>query len=252
MKNIQIIKVMPIIFLLFIQSSCNFERIDTSNTLQVKDSTERIDKVDIIVSDKERTKIVDINENDHSIIEVESKDFHHLAREINDKAMNKITGSMPPYTKTDTLLLIESIKSFDQAIDYDSAYQLAYANKSMVLSFLGNYIEAIHTLDYICRLNPDYAEGFVSQGFFYEKTNFIDSANAKYKEALLAYSNRINLTNKLVDKINKAFIVSLINKDEGIKEIDYLIENNPNDSYLKFQKQQLFIEFDREKFMHNR
>lgn len=175
--------------------------------------------------------------------------YDSRAVKLNNKAMNNIKYSLNPVTHKDTLLLWEAVDLFDKAISIDSMYYMAYANKAMVLNRLSNSKEALFILGVITKLKPDYAEGFSSQGFIYEKMGLADSATTKYKSAIIAYSHRIKQTNDISDKINRAFILSLIDKEKGTQEIDYLIEDNPDDKTIMFWKLQLFDEFDREKFI---
>jgi tetratricopeptide (TPR) repeat protein len=175
--------------------------------------------------------------------------YNRKAIELNDDAMSSITYSMPPLTSKDTSLLRKAIVLFNKAISIDSLYYLAYANKAMVLKHLGQNNEAIHVLSVITKLKPDYAEGFSMLGFTYEKLGNMDSAIIKYKAAIIAYSHRIELTNDVSDKVNRAFILSLIDKEKGLQEMDYLIEENPDDNTINFWKQQLFEGFDRQKYI---
>ncbi|MDY0078772.1 MAG: hypothetical protein RBR87_16000 [Bacteroidales bacterium] len=164
--------------------------------------------------------------------------------------MESIKFTISPINYKDTLTLVKAIEILDKAIMLDSLYNLAYANKALVLKRLNKEDEALLVLRDITKLRPDYAEGFAMLGFTYEKFGNLDSAFIKYKSAINAYSHRIEQTNNVSDKINRAFILSLIDKEKGLREIDYLIEENPDDETVFFWKQQLFDEFNREKFIN--
>lgn len=185
------------------------------------------------------------------IFNTENKTHHNRkAIALNDDAMSYIIYSIPPLTSEDTSLLRKAIALLNKAISIDSLYYLAYANKAMALKHLGQNNEAIQILCIITKLRPDYAEGFSNLGFSYEKRGNMDSAYIKYKSAIIAYNNRIKRSNNLSDKINRAFILSLIDKEKGWQEMDFLIEQNPDDNTIKFWKQQLFEDFDREEFIN--
>lgn len=175
--------------------------------------------------------------------------YNKKAIKLNNDAMNSITYSIPPSTSKDTSLLQKAIILLDKATGIDSLYHLPYANKAMILKHLNRNNEAIHVLSVITKLRPDYAEGFSMLGFAYEKLGNMDSANIKYKSAIIAYNRRIEQTNNVSDKVNRAFIISLINKEKGSQEMDCLMEEYPDDNTLNFWKQQLFEDFDRQKFI---
>lgn len=172
--------------------------------------------------------------------------------ELNKAAMDTIKYAVPPKTNDDSVLLRDAIVLLDKAISIDSTYYLAYANKAMILQHLNKNKEAIRVLDKITKIQPDYAEGFLSQGLIYEELGNIDSANKKYKEAIDAYNERIEKNNNIGDKINRAIILSLLNKKKGRKEFEKLIEEYPEkEEYILFWKKQLFENFNREKFIKN-
>lgn len=178
-----------------------------------------------------------------------NKKYDEKAIELNANAVEILGQIISPNNLTDTLKLRNAIDILDKSITIDSSYYLAYANKAIALSRLGQNSKALNTLNKITKLKPDYAEGFSMQGFMYEKMGNIDSANSKYEEAIVAYNYRINKANKIEDKINSAFILSLINRERGLNEIDDLIRNNPDNKTIEIWKKQLFDQFNRKDFI---
>ncbi len=256
MKRFNIKSLLLLLSIIIITVSCNSNKDNNKkeenkkNTVDVEEKRNDIAKsnepVDANMQDeKESTPI----RNDKTLISINQIRYNPKAVELNNIAMESIKYTISPINSKDTLILIKAIEMLDKAIKIDSLYNLAYANKVMVLKRLNKEKEALHVLSVITKLRPDYAEGFSMLGFTYEKLGNIDSANIKYKSAIIAYSHRIEQTNNVSDKINRAFILSLIDKGKGLQEMDYLIEENPDDETIGFWKQQLFDEFDREKFI---
>ena len=174
------------------------------------------------------------------------------AKELNKAATDTIKYAMPPMTKYDSVILRDAIILLDKAIRIDSTYYLAYANKAMILQHLNRNKEAIQVLDKITKIQTNYAEGFLSQGLIYEELGNIDSANKKYKEAINTYNKRIKKNDNIGDKLNRAFIISLLNRKKGQKEFEKLIKEHPEkEEYILLWKKQLFDNFNREKFIKN-
>lgn len=182
---------------------------------------------------------------------VENKKYNKKAIELNAVAVEILGQIIFPTNHTDTLKLRNAIDILEKSITIDSLYYLAYANKAIALSRLGQNSKALNTLNKITKLKPDYAEGFSMQGFMFEKMGDIDSANSKYKEAIVAYDSRINKAHKIEDKISKAFITSLINREKGLNEISDLIRNNPENNTIEMWKKELFDQFNRKEFIDN-
>lgn len=177
--------------------------------------------------------------------------FDKKAIKLNDEAMKKIIYARPPVTKNDTFVITDAISLLDKAISIDSTYYLAYANKATLLSCLNRMKESLAAMKAIIRIKPDYAEGYVYIGIIYEKLGLIDSAKINYNNAHVAYCQRIVNTNLIEDKINSAFVLSLVDKEKGTKEMESLIENNPENETLLYWKKRLFDRFNREEFIKN-
>lgn len=243
--------------IVFLFTSCNFNKSETVKdkrecSVDIKEQKDSNKKNNENSKSSESTQEENISIRNNKITLLEKQiEYNSVAIELNNKAMNDITYSIFPVTSKDTLLLRKSIVLLNKAISIDTMYFLAYANKAMVLRRLNKNKEALQTLRIITKLKPDYAEGFSSLGFAYEKLGSIDSANVCYKSAIIAYNKRIQQTNNINDKLSSAFILSLIDKEKGLQQMDYLIDDNPDNESIVFWKQQLFDDFDREKFISN-
>ncbi len=154
-----------------------------------------------------------------------------------------------PITVSDTLKLKKALFFLDKALDINANNTSAFTNKIEILRLLGRYKEVLKILDKRTNIVPNFAEGFSYQGFIYERLGHIDSANIKYNQAILAYTKRFDKEGKIDDKIQRAFILSLIDKEEGLLEIESLINKHPNNKRLVMMKELLFDNFDRRGFI---
>lgn len=180
------------------------------------------------------------------------KKYDSKVIDLNKEALDTIKYATPPMTNDDSVILQDAIILLDKAISIDSSYHVAYANKAMILQHLNKKKEAIQLLDKITKIQPDYAEGFFSQGLIYEEIGNLDSAKIKYKESINAYNKKIEKKNNIRDKLNRAFIMSLLNKKKGRKEFEKLIKEYPKkEEDILFWKRQLLDNFNREKFIKN-
>lgn len=175
--------------------------------------------------------------------------FNKKAIELNNIAIKKIKFITSPLDSQDSLKLKEAVILFSRAISIDSIYYLAYANKAITECKLGKREEALKILNRISKFDSNYAEGFYIAGFIYEEMGSLDSANLKYKKSIRAYTRRIRKTNNINDMIGKAFILSLIDKEKGLDQINLLIRRYPQNKMIKMWKQKLFEHFDRKKFI---
>jgi tetratricopeptide (TPR) repeat protein len=144
----------------------------------------------------------------------------------------------------------EAIKLLDKAIRIDSTYHMAYANKAATLSKLGKHIEAIQLYKYIVEtIYPGYLEIYPMLGMLHEKMGKDSIAKEYYQMAILKYSDRINDKKDILDMINKAHIIYILNKQKGLNEIDSLIIAYPTNDELPLYKEYLFIGYDHKKYL---
>jgi Tfp pilus assembly protein PilF len=156
-----------------------------------------------------------------------------------------------PLSKDDSADLLLAMNLLNKAIEEDSLYYSAYLNRAKAYSLLNQYDKSFRDYRVIERIKPDMAETYTLQGFLYEKLGKNDLANQKYYEAIRVYDKLINNADKIDDRINRAFILSLVNKEKGDSEIEKLIEEYPNDTNLLFWKEKLFEDFDREEYINS-
>ena len=244
------IKNLLLLLFIIIAASCNSNKGNNKKEENNNKYTYNIEKKcnDVIKNNKSVDENLVDEKNSFSR---NQKKHNPKAIELNNIAMESVKYIISPTNSKDTLILAKAIEILDQAIKIDSLYNLAFTNKAVVLKRLNKEKEALQVLRIITKRKPNYAEGFSMLGFTYEKLGNIDSANIQYKSAIIAYSYRIKNTDNINDKINRAFIMSLIDREKGLCEINHLIKNLPEDKTIAFYKLQLFDEFDREEFIRN-
>lgn len=142
----------------------------------------------------------------------------------------------------------EAIKILDKAIRLDPRYHVAYANKADILSILGKYDEAINLYEHIVEnIKSDYIEIYSVLGMHYEKTGKDSLAREYYEKAITKYTERIEEKNDIIDMVNKAHLVYILDKEKGLNEIDSLIEVYPNNDELPMYKEYMFLSYNHQK-----
>jgi tetratricopeptide (TPR) repeat protein len=143
---------------------------------------------------------------------------------------------------------LKAISLLDKAIEIDSSFHTAYASKADVLCKLGKHNEAIDLYNYIVTyIKPEYPEIYSMLGMLYEKIGNEPKAYEFYEIAIRQYSDRIRINGNILDMVNKAFINYIIDKNEGLKEIDSLILAYPNNIELPMYKEYMFLQYDHQK-----
>ena len=77
-----------------------------------------------------------------------------------------------------------AIKNFDQAIRLDPGYAIAYGNRGIAYSKLGNYKKAIDDYNQAIKLYPNYAKAYFNRGFTYSKLDNDQQALSDYTMAI--------------------------------------------------------------------
>jgi tetratricopeptide (TPR) repeat protein len=145
---------------------------------------------------------------------------------------------------------LKAIKILDKAIGLDTTYHMAYAHKADVLSKLGKYYEAIDLYKHIVEnIKPDYLEIYPALGIHYEKIGKDSIAREFYEKAIHKYSERINKNGGIIDMVNRAHIIYILDKEKGLKEIDSLIKIYPTHMELQMYKEYMFLGYDHHKVL---
>lgn len=171
---------------------------------------------------------------------------------LNNQAMEIFNQTIfKPLVESESKLN-EALFLLDKAISIDSNYLLAYNNKVNVELKLGNYNAALKTLDKIYEIDNN-AETISLQGFIYEKTGQLDSANKKYIQAMKMYENQINQNPELVEpKVARAFMLIFTeNENVALIEINNLLKQYPNNESA-IMMEQTIRHFHRESFINDR
>lgn len=182
----------------------------------------------------------------------EQKKVNPEAILLNNQAMEIFNQTIfKPLSESENKLN-EALFLLNKAISLDSNYLLAYNNKVNVELKLGNYNAALKTLDKIYELDNN-AETISLQGFIYEKTGQLDSANKKYIQAMEMYENQINQNPELVElKAARAFMLIFTeNEKVALIEINNLLKQYPNNESA-IMMEQTIRHFHRESFINDR
>jgi tetratricopeptide (TPR) repeat protein len=154
-----------------------------------------------------------------------------------------------PHFKEDSLKLYYALRYIEVAIAKNPNNASAYNSKINVYVALKEYKKAIQSINSLFSIKGESAGGLMFKGMLYEMLQTKDSATIAYKKALQKYNEKINETNNLNDKVNKAVLLCLIEeKEKGLKEINNIIKENPNNNYAVQMKEQIIENFDKTKF----
>ncbi len=170
---------------------------------------------------------------------------------LNNKAISFI-GKVSSFNgdSLNNLLYDSALIYYNQAIELDSLYLMAYTNKARVLQRRGLLEPALEILYKVQTIRPNFAEVIMGQGFLYEKMGSLELADKKYREALEAFENRLE-DDPENDKAQSdiAFLyIFLENENIAIDEIQSFIRKNPESEQLKMTEG-IINNFDREKFI---
>lgn len=170
--------------------------------------------------------------------------FSKKAIELNNKAILLINnGNETDYMKALDLL--------NKAINIDSTYYMAYSNKITVLIRLKEYDKAIKTCKYlVTNIKQDYPEAFTILGILYDKLNKKKNAEHYYKKAIKAYTKRINSKEEILDMINKAHLIYIMDNKRGLNEIDSLINAYPSNDELLMYRKHLFTDYNHQEALN--
>lgn len=144
----------------------------------------------------------------------------------------------------------KSMNLLNAAIEIDSSYERAYSNKSTILISLGDYSEALKTLDRILTMKPTLAELKTLKGLILEKTGENDKALITYKEVLNIYSDRLAKdsanVNLLLDRALIYFFAE--GNDRGVKEFKKIQSLYPSNSEVQ-SRAEMFMRFNRKEYI---
>lgn len=142
----------------------------------------------------------------------------------------------------------EAIKLLDSAINIDSMYYPAYADKAIILTRLGKYNEAIIIYRHIVtNIKPDYPEILTELGMLNDKIGEISIAKEYYEKAIKKYSDRIEKNEDVMDMVNRAHLNYILDKQKGLNEIDSLIKVYPKNNELPMYKEYMFLGYNHQK-----
>lgn len=168
------------------------------------------------------------------------------AIENNDRGVEllvKYRGNM------DSLRL--AIAFFDQAIEMDSSYLLAYVNKAQVLCVMGEAKKAVATMDIVCRIKPNDRTYLFAKGLYQDVAGDKDSAQNSYKQSLGVYDRLIReYPDSVALYVNKYFTLLFTNVPprQVVDSINFYKSKLPNQSAWGMYD---FAAFGKEDFLRN-
>jgi tetratricopeptide (TPR) repeat protein len=77
-----------------------------------------------------------------------------------------------------------AIKNFNEAIRLDPEYAIAYSNRGIAYSKMGEYQQAINDYNHAIKLYPNYAKAYFNRAFTYSKLKNYQQAIADYTMAI--------------------------------------------------------------------
>lgn len=142
----------------------------------------------------------------------------------------------------------EAIKLLDKAMHLDTTYYMAYLNKAVILTRLGKYNEAINIYrQIVTNIKPEYPEALTMLGMLYDKTGEKSTAEEYYEKAIQKYSDRIKKNEDVMDMVNRAHLIYILDKQKGLNEIDSLIKVYPKNDELPMYKEYMFLGYNHQK-----
>ena len=119
----------------------------------------------------------------------------------------------------------EAIECYSEAIELNPQYVVAYNNRGVVKSSLGEIEEAIKNFNKAIELNPQYAEAYYSRGN-------AKSYSGEHEEAIKDYNKAIEFNPQFSEAYNnRGNAKSFLGKDgEAIKDYNQAIELNSQDA----------------------
>jgi tetratricopeptide (TPR) repeat protein len=144
----------------------------------------------------------------------------------------------------------KALRFFRRAIGMDSTYYLSYSNQANALCYLGEFDQALQSLDRALVLTHGYAEGITVQGFILERTGRALEAQSRYSKALSIYDERLATDPNNIDhKVDRAWMLLFArSKADAISTIEKIVHEHPDDSSAKLMKQVIY-DFNRIEFI---
>lgn len=144
-----------------------------------------------------------------------------------------------------------AVDFFDQAIEVDSSYLLAYVNKAQVLCVMGEAKKAIATMDIVCGMKPNDRTYLFAKGLYQDVAGDKDLAQNSYKQSLAVYDRLIReYPDSVALCVNKYFTLLFANvpSRQVVDSINFYKSKLPNNSAWRMYD---FNAFSKEDFLNN-
>lgn len=201
------------------------------------------------------TNSVDNSEN-HNIMGKKAGATKEISSPEHNHLQEKFSAEVLKLNKQATLLIndgnekkyLEAIRILDKAISLDKTYYMAYSNKAIILTRLGKYTEAIDVYNHLVKnVKPDYPEALTMLGMLYDKIGEKFKAKEYYQKAIQKYSNRISEKEDVLDMVNRAHLIFILDNEKGLSAMDSLIKVYSTNEELPMYKEYMFIKYNHQK-----
>ena len=178
--------------------------------------------------------------------EKSSKDEISLLQELKSKAYELYTLHDQPDS------LRKSLGYLSLAMDIDSLDHSILITSAQILVKIGKRDSAIQVIDKALGIKPNFAEAISFKGFVLEKMKNLYEANQNYLKAIHIYDSLLQIKMNKSHLYNKIFISLFINNKNYISiELDNMISDMPQDTFLIYLKNDIVQNFDRTVFLES-
>ena len=175
-----------------------------------------------------------------------SKGGISLSQELKSKAYELYTSHDQPDS------LRKSLEYLSLAMRIDSLNHRILITSAQILVKIGERDSAIQVIDKALGIKPNFAEAISFKGFVLERTGNLYEANKNYLKAIHIYDSLLQIKMNKSYLYNKTFISLFINdKNYVISELNNIINNIPEDTFLLYLKNNIIKNFDRAVFLES-
>lgn len=188
--------------------------------------------------------------------------YNKKSIKLNNAAMDKflalieITSFEPSFLTYEAKVIDTILTLLDRAIELDSSYHTAYANKVTILQEIGHYDKVVETFETQARIDTNHAEPYVYLALHYEASGEIEKSQESFKKAKDAYLKRRKTLSKKsdiigsdLDLINLLFIIEGDNSKEKVLELmDTIINRYPENEQSLTIFKEMFLPMNRDDY----
>lgn len=148
--------------------------------------------------------------------------------------------------------LRKSLGYLSLAMEIDSLDHRILITSAQILVKIGKRDSAIQVIDKALGIKPNFVEAISFKGFVLERMKNSYEANKNYLKAIHIYDSLLQIEMNKSYLYNKVFISLFVNdKNHIISELDNMIINTPQDTFLLYLKNNIIKDFDRTVFLES-